>query len=368
MSITGHSGARAQRANPESITTTGNMDSGSAPQPVEDARERAYGASRNDKTRRAFLAALGGATALPLGAQAQEKSKRIAILGPAEEPRFSEMVGGLRRGLRDLGYSEPPFIEGKAARGDASGVRARVAEAIQQDASVLFVIGSEFAKIARQVSSELPIVFVTPGDPVAAGIVASLARPGGNTTAMTFEFPELSAKRLEFLNALAPQVRRVLVFYDPRDASPRQGLAAAREAAPKLGLTLLERATQSAADISRGVDLMGATDAILAIPGGVTSAHYPTIIRAAHAKRLPTFFHSRTGGGAEALASYGASDVNVARETARIVDKILKGEKAGDLPVERPTKFELVINLKTAKTLGLTVPPTLLARADQVIE
>ena len=318
--------------------------------------------------RREFIAALGGATAMPFVARAQERSKRIAILGPAEEPQFSEMVGGLRRGLRDLGYLEPTFIEGKVMRGDAAGVRARVEEAIRQHAAVLFVIGSELAKIARQVSSELPIVFVTPGDPVAAGIVASLARPGGNTTAMTFEFPELSAKRLEFLNALAPQARRILVFYDPRDASPRQGLAAAREAAPKLGLTLLEHETQSDADVSRGLDLMGVTDAILAIPGGITSAHYPTIIRSAHAKRLPTFFHSRAGGGAEALASYGASDVNIAQETARLIDKILKGEKAGDLPVERPTKFELIINLKTAKALGINVPPTLLARADEVIE
>jgi putative ABC transport system substrate-binding protein len=382
MTIIRHSGARAQRANSESITTIGSMDSGSAPQRVRqgvyarlrramDARKRAYGASRNDKSRRAFIAALGGAAALAATARAghaQERIKRVAVLGPAEEPRFSEMVGGLRRGLRDLGQSEPALIESKVLRGDVAGVRARVEEAMRQETAVLFVIGSELAKLARQISPELPIVFVTPGDPVAAGIVASLARPGGNITAMTFEFPELSAKRLELLNALAPRVRRVLALYDPRDASPRQGLAAAREAAPKLGLTLVERETQSEADISRELASMEAVDAILAIPGGVTAAHYPTIIRAAHARLLPTFFHSRTGGGAEALASYGASDVSIARESARIVDKILKGEKAGDLPVERPTKFELVINLRTAKVLGVDVPPALLVRADEVIE
>jgi putative ABC transport system substrate-binding protein len=321
--------------------------------------------------RREFISALSGAAVLSItvdAVHAQEKARRVAILGPAEEPRFSEMVGGLRRGLRELGYSEPAFIEGKVLRGDTSGVRARVEEAVRQEAVLLFVIGSELAKLARQVSLELPIVFVTPGDPVAAGIVSSLARPGGNTTAMTFEFPELSAKRLELLNALAPRVRRVLIFYDPRDASPKQGLAAAREAAPKLGLALVERETRGDADIARGLESMQEADAILAIPGGVTSAYYQTIIRAAHARRLPTFFHSRTGGGAEALASYGASDVNIARETARIVDKILKGERAGALPVERPTKFELVINLKTAKALGVDVPPAMLARADEVIE
>jgi putative ABC transport system substrate-binding protein len=268
--------------------------------------------------------------------------------------------------MRDLGHPELTLIESKVMRGDAAAVRAHVEEAIRQRAAVLFVIGSELARLARRISPELPIVFVTPGDPVAAGMVASLSRPGNNTTAMTFEFPELSAKRLELLTALAPGVRRVLTFYDARDASPKQGLAAAREAAPKLGLTLLEHDVQSAADVSRGLGLVG--NAVLVIPGGATSAHYPAIIRAAHAKLLPTFFHSRTGGGAEALASYGTSDVNVAREAARIVDKILKGENAGELPVERPTRLELVINLRTAKALGLTVPPTLLARADEVIE
>ena len=323
--------------------------------------------------RRTFIAA-GGALFLQglsiAAAGAQSKAKRIAVLGPSEEPRFSEVVSGLRRGLRDHGYAEAALelIEGKVARGDQAAARAHVELALRQDAAVLFVIGSELTRAAQQVSAELPIVFITPGDPVAAGVVASLARPGGNMTAMTFEFPELSAKRLELLKALAPDVRRMLVLYDPRDASPKQGLAAARKAGPKLGLTLLEREARSDAEVLRGLEALGQSDAFLAIPGGITSAHYPAIIRAAHVRRLPTFFHSRTRGTIEALASYGASDVGIAREAARLVDKILKGEKAGDLPVERPTKLEFVINLKTARALGLEVPPTLLATADEVIE
>ena len=278
------------------------------------------------------------------------------------------MADGLRRGLRDLGYPAPALIEIKVARGDVPATRVGVEGALRQDAAVLFVIGSELARIARQADPNLPIVFVTPGDPVASGLVNSLARPGGKTTAMTFEFPELSAKRLQLLSALAPRTRSVLVLHDPRDSSPRQSLSAAWEAAPALGLTLVEREATSDADVSRGLDALTVADAVLAIPGGITSAHYPAIIQAAHAKLRPTFFHSRTGGGADALASYGASDVNIARESARLVDKILKGENAGDLPVERPAKFELVINLCAAKALGLDVPSTLIALADEVIE
>lgn len=308
--------------------------------------------------------------AASLQASAQTRAKRIVILGPVEEPRFSEMAAGLKRGLRDHGYTDAvlDITESKVPRGDQSAAHAAVETAVRGSAAVLFAVGSELARVARRVSSELPIVFITPGDPVAAGLVTSFASPGNNMTAMTFEFPQLSAKRLEILKELAPGARRVFVLYDPRDASPRQGLAAAREAAPNLGITLVEREVRNGAEVARGLEALAEADALLTIPGGVTSAHYADIIHAAHSKRLPTVFHSQSGATAEALASYGASDANIAREAARLVDKILKGEKAGELPVERPTKLHLVINLKIAKALGITVPPTLLARADEVIE
>jgi putative ABC transport system substrate-binding protein len=320
--------------------------------------------------RRDFLILLGGATVSATTASAQSQTKRIVVLGPAEEPRFTDIASGLKQGLRDHGLAQPALeiIEAKVARGDQAAARANVEIALRRGAAALFAIGTELAREARQVSSELPIVFITPGDPVATGLVASLARPGHNMTGMTFEFPELSAKRLELLNALAPRARKILILYDPRDASPRQGLAAAREAAPKLGMTLVEREVRSEAELARGLDALGEADAQLGIPGGLTSAYYPAMIQAANARRLPTFFHSKVRSTADALASYGASDISIAREAARLVDKILKGEKAGDLPVERPTKFEFVINLKTAKILGLEVPPMLLARADEVVE
>jgi putative ABC transport system substrate-binding protein len=233
---------------------------------------------------------------------------------------------------------------------------------------VLFVIGSALVRPAREILPQLPIVFITPGDPVASGLVASLAHPGGNMTAMTFEYPELSGKRLELLRELAPRVRRVLVLYDPRDASPRQGVAAARTAATALGITLVEREVRNAEEIARGLKGLDEADALLGIPGGVTSAHDETMIVAAASRRLPSIFHARTRSTRDALLTYGANDVDVARQAARVIDKILKGANAGGLPVERPTTLSLVINLNTAKALGLAVPPTLLLRAEQILE
>ncbi|MDP2375856.1 ABC transporter substrate-binding protein [Reyranella sp.] len=325
-------------------------------------------------SRRTFIIALG-CTAASLGtfvvtARAQERSRLIAVLGPADEPRFSEITAGLQLGLRDHGYSEATIllIEGKVTRGNLPAARTFVEEALLRRVAVLFVIGSELTRAARQVSSDLPIVFITPGDPVAAGLVASLAHPGGNTTAMTFEFPELSAKRLEFLKELAPSARRVLTLYDPQDVSSMQSIAVARATAPTLSLALLERKVRSAAEVARALEALDEADAFLAIPGGVTTGHFSEIIHAANAKRIPTFIHSRTALTINALASYGASDVNIARQAAKLVDKIVKGAKAGDLPVERPSRLEFVINLETARTLGLTIPTSLLGRADEIIE
>ncbi len=321
--------------------------------------------------RRTFLGALTGSLlASPLAAEAQSLAARIGLLAPAEEPRFSEIASGLKQGLREQGYRDDTIhvVEGRTRRGDEAGARATVQALTGQGVTVLFVVGSALVKPARETAPQLPIVFVTPGDPVAAGLVASLARPGGNMTAMTFEYPELSGKRLELLRELAPRVRRVLALYDPRDASPRQGVAAARAAATALGIRLVEREVRNAGEISRGLKALDEADALLGIPGGVTSDHYETMIGAAYSKRRPSIFHTRTRSTRDALLTYGASDVDIARQAARLLDRILKGATAGDLPVERPTRLMLAINLKTAKALGLTIPPSLLQRADQVIE
>jgi ABC-type uncharacterized transport system substrate-binding protein len=296
------------------------------------------------------------------------RSNRIGILGPLEEPRFSEVRDGLQQGLRDQGYKEQAIelLEARVTRGDQEQVQAAVTGFLQQRVRVLVVIGSELVKLVREVSSELPIVYLTPGDPVEQGLAASLARPGGHTTAMTFEYPELAGKRLELLQETLPQVRRVLILYDPRDGSSRQGAAAAREAAPKLGLTLVERAMHSRDDITH-LEALAEVEAFLVILGGLPTSHYAEIIRAANAKRVATVFHARTRSTMEALVSYGASDEQIARQLARYVAKILTGVKAGDLPVERPMKLELVINLKIAKQIGVTIPSEVLMQANQLL-
>jgi putative ABC transport system substrate-binding protein len=183
----------------------------------------------------------------------QVSDARIGVLGAPEEPRFSELVGGLKRGLRELGYSEQAIeiVEERLPRDGRANERAVVERMIQQRIRLLFAIGSRLVTLIRQVSADLPIVFITPGDPVASGLVMSLARPGGNTTGMTFEYPELSGKRLELLTELAPKVRRVLVMYDPRDDSPKQGVAAARDAAPKLGIALVQRETRTSQEVTQ---------------------------------------------------------------------------------------------------------------------
>jgi putative tryptophan/tyrosine transport system substrate-binding protein len=316
-------------------------------------------------SRAALLGLILAALALPAWTQ----SLRLGLLGPDEQPRFSEIADGLRQGLREQGYGEGKveIVEIRTARGEDAS-RAAVAKLNGERFAALFVIGSNLARLARDKVPALPIVFITPGDPVAAGLVASLARPGRNMTALTFEYPELSAKRLELLRDLAPKLSRVLVLYDPRDASPRQGAQAARSAAGALGFTLIEVQVRNRQDIGEGLKQLDQADALLGIPGGVTSAHYPSMIQAANAKRRPTVLFTHSSNTQEALLSYGASDVEVARQAARALVKVLQGANAGDLAVERPSKLTLVVNLRTAKALGITVPPTIMLRADRVIE
>jgi putative tryptophan/tyrosine transport system substrate-binding protein len=302
-------------------------------------------------------------------ANAQHKDVRIAVVGAPEEPRFTDIVSGLKNGLGELGYTSSSLVvyETKLSRAEEKNAKPLIENLLQRKAQVLFLIGSRLLKPVRDVSAQVPVVFITPGDPVAAGVVKSLSRPAGNTTAMTFEYPELSGKRLSLLKEITPKVRRVLAIYDPRDPSPQQGIRAAREVAPRVGVSLVEREARSREELLVALEAVEESDGYLSIPGGFPTGAYSEITRIINSKRLPTIFHTRTSDTMDALTSYGASDTQVAHDSARLVDKIIKGANAGELPVERPTRIELTINLQTAKKIGLTIPPNVLARADKVI-
>ena len=316
-----------------------------------------------------FLLAMIFVAAAP-PADAQHKAVTIAVIGAPEEPRFSDIVSGLKKGLGELGYAPPSLVvyETKIARAQEKNAKPLIENLLQRKAQVLFLIGSRLLKPVRDVSAQIPVVFITPGDPVAAGLVQSLSRPAGNNTAMTFEYPELSGKRLALLKEITPRVRRVLAVYDPRDPSPKQGIKAAREVAPRVGISLVEREVRSREELLVALTAVEESDAYLSIPGGFPTGVYSEITRIINSKRLPTIFHTRTSETMDALTSYGASDTQVARDSARLVDKIIKGANAGELPVQRPTRIELTINLQTAKQIGLTIPPNVLARADRVIK
>ena len=303
-------------------------------------------------------------------AKAQETKHLVAVIGAPEEPRFSDIVSGLKKGLGELGYG-PPFLVihvTKIARAEEKSAQSLIDSLLKRKPQVLFLIGSRLLKPIREVSTQVPVIFITPGDPVAAGLLKSLSRPGGNSTAITFEYPELSGKRLQLLKEITPKIRRVLAVYDSSDPSPKQGIMAAREAAPSLDVSLVERDARSREELVRALKAIEESDAYLSIPGGFPSSSYDEIIRVTNSKRVPAIFHARMSSSMEALVAYGASDTQVAHDVARLIGKILKGANAGELPVERPTNLELSINLKTAKQIGLTIPPHVLARADRVIK
>lgn len=320
---------------------------------------------------RSVLIALAVLGALVVQAHATaQRTASIGILGSTDDPRFGPLVNALRQGLAHHGY--PPeavnLIERQVPRGDSASARTAVEAFLRQRVVSLFIVGTELTKIARERAPELPIVFITPGDPVRAGVVAGLSRPGRATTGLTYEYPELSAKRLELLRELLPNAHRVLVLFDPRDTSPRQGAEAAQQAAARLRLGLVVKEIRSPEELLASLDALAGIDAVLGIPGGFTASHDGLIVRQAHARRVPTVFPATSVAAGEAVISYGATTVGIAHQAARALDKILKGADAGDIPVERPTRLEFVLNTRVARALGLTVPPSLLVRADRVIE
>ena len=278
-------------------------------------------------------------------------------------------------GLHELGYTEGQNVVFERRFGESNPDRLRqvAAALVERQVDVIVAQSTTAARPAKQATSQIPIVAIGMADPVEDDLVASLARPGGNVTGTTFLGPELVAKRLQLLSEVVPQHSRVAILWHPRaygDRTMAGMLKEAERAAVALGIQLQFVPATSPEDITGAFSLMTRerADALSVFPSPVLFAAYGRIAGIAAEKRLPTIYAAREGVEVGGLMSYGANLPNLARQTAVYVDKILKGAKPAQLPVQQPTKFELAINLKAARALGLTIPPSLLASADEVIE
>ena len=331
--------------------------------------------------RRDFIAVLGGAAvSWPLGALAQQGTRipRIGVLvqGHAEGPDASRvMIDAMIGGLRDLGYIDGQNISFERRFGESNPDRLRQAavELVERQVDVIVAQSTTAARPAKQATSVIPIVAIGMADPVEDELITSLARPGGNVTGTTFLGPELVAKRLQLLREAVPQLSRVAVLWHPRAYTDRTMAGMLKEiesAAQTLGIQLQLVPAASPHDIADAFPAMikERAAALTVFPSPMLYAEYPRIVKMASDNRLPAIYAAREGAAVGGLMSYGANLPDLSRQTATYVDKILKGAKPADLPVQQPTKFELVINLTTAKALGMEVPATLLGRADEVIE
>jgi putative ABC transport system substrate-binding protein len=322
--------------------------------------------------RRAFLGALGFiASALAFGAGAQPAGKRIPRVGVIWDMSTTPSpTTGLRQGLRELGYTEGQniLIEDRHAAGRSEQVRRLAEELIALGVDVLVVGGTPAAQSVKAVTATVPIVFTLTGDPVGSGLVASLSRPGGNATGLSNLISELSSKQLEILKTALPQVKRIGVLYNPGNAASRVTLERAQVAARTLAVDLHAVEARQPNQLARAFSQLKPrrVGALLVVADAAFQA--AEVSRLAGEARLPTIDARGLFAEAGGLLAYGPSFVENYRRAATYVDKILKGAKPADLPVEQPAKFELVINLRTAKALGLTIPPSLLQRADHVIE
>jgi putative tryptophan/tyrosine transport system substrate-binding protein len=327
------------------------------------------------KRRRFLLTSLAGALATPRGAEAQQAGKvyRVGILGEkASDPSEVRLWQAFRLGLRELGWLEGRniLIESRWAEGNHARIPELAADLVRLKVDLIVTRGSPYVQGARRATSSIPIVFTMHADPVASGHVASLARPGGNITGLAILQTELYVKGLEILISAVPVAKQIAVLWNPDAPSHTPALKALEAAARPLQRQLQAVVAGTRAELENAFSAMARAhaQAVLVLGHGPYMAERQRIAELAIRYRLPTFFVWRDHVEAGGLISYGPDFTDLVRRGAIYVDKILKGAKPGDLPVEQPTKFEFVINLKTAKALGLTIPPSLLARADQVIE
>jgi putative tryptophan/tyrosine transport system substrate-binding protein len=326
--------------------------------------------------RREFLGVLGGAATWPFAARAQqgERVRRIGVLLPAaaSEPEVQTRLIAFVQGLAQLGWivGQNVRIDTRWATTSAGEIRRHAAELIALAPDVILAHGASTVGPLLQASRSVPIVFPVVGDPVGAGFVDSLARPGGNATGFSVNEYSIGGKMLELLKEIAPDLIRVAVLRDPATPSGVAQFGVIQAVAPSLRVEVNPVNMRDAVEIERAVAVFArASNGGLIVTGsGPAAFHRDLIVTLAARHKLPAIYFERTFVATGGLISYGTDWVDQYRRAAGYVDRILKGEKPADLPVQAPTKYELVINLKTAKALGLTVPPSVLARADEVIE
>jgi putative ABC transport system substrate-binding protein len=326
--------------------------------------------------RREFISVLGGAAAWPLGARAQqgERVRRIGVMIATGEsdPVTQSRITAFRQGLQALGWTDGRNIKIDYRWDIADPERARLAakELVALTPDVILPSTTPMLAAVRQETRSLAVVFVNVSDPVGTGFVESLAQPGGNITGFTnFEYA-MGGKWLQLLKEIAPSVTRAATIANPQNPNTALYLRAIEPAATSVGLELTMAAVNDAAEIEHTIAAFGRepNGGLLVIPDPVTISHRDLIIALAARHHVPTIYAYRFFAASGGLLAYGTDTDDIFRRAASYVDRILKGEKAGDLPIQQPTKFELVINLKAARALGLTVPLSLLGRADEVIE
>jgi putative tryptophan/tyrosine transport system substrate-binding protein len=326
--------------------------------------------------RREFIGLLGGASAMPFAARAQqgERVRRIGVFmsTAATDAEGQARLGAFLQGLQEFGWAvgRNVRIDIRWPEGDTDEIRKHAAELATVAPDVILATGSATVGPLLQATKTVPIVFVGVVDPVGAGYVANLARPGANSTGFTLFEYGLSGKWLELIKQIAPSITRVAVLRDPAITAGIGQFGAIRSAAPALGIDVSPIDVRNVGEMERAVEAFArSSGGGLIVPGSALAVvHRKAIVALAARYKLPAVYFTRSPVIDGGLISYGPDIVDQYRRAASYVDRILKGEKPADLPVQDPTRYELVINLKTAKALGITMPPSLLARADEVVE
>src|SRR5215831_16400229 len=317
------------------------------------------------------IALIGLFLALSLPAQAQQpKTYRVGVIQSAAP--FSAIVEGLRDGLKELGYEDGKQVrlEIRDTKGDLNAVK-EAAKTFERDkVNLIYAVATSAAVAVKESTSDTPIVFAVAGDPSRSGLIQSFAKPGGRLTGVYYLTVDLTPKRLEVLKEILPKLRRVLAFYNPKNPISIEAAELGRQAAQQMKIQFVERPATSVDELNDGLQKLkvGEADAYFFVSDTMITSHAQIIIEAALAKKLPTMCQEQSLVAAGGLASYGQNSYAVGRMSARYVQKVLAGTRPQDLPVEAASKFEMAVNLKTAKQIGLTIPQSVIYQADKVIK